>query len=258
MSFWAATVITNFLTVLPIVGDDIVYRIWGGYASNNATLNRFFSPHYLLPFGIAALVSIHLYMLHQSSSATELRIKMDLTMRVSFYPYFAIKDLLTSLLRIITFLYIVFYIPEAFNHSVNYIPANLLVTPSHIVPEWYFLPYYAILRPILNKTVGICAFASSVSIYYFFPLVLNSDLLYIYNGTARRCVWLFISNFIFLGYLGSQTAEYPCVEFGMVGTLIHFLFLLELIAIGRISNSMYHRLATASSSLYISVIQRTS
>ncbi len=135
MSFWAATVITNFITAVPFVGDELVYRVWGGFSINNATLNRFFSLHHLLPFVVLLFAGIHLIMLHQSSSTNELRIRAHLATRVSFYPYFVIKDPLTLLYALLFFGAVVFYYPEIFNHSVNYVAANLLVTPSHIVPE---------------------------------------------------------------------------------------------------------------------------
>ena len=171
MSFWAATVITNFITVVPFIGDELVYWVWGGFSINNATLNRFFCLHYLLPFVILLLAGIHIILLHQSSSTNELRMRSELSTRVSFYPYFAIKDLLTLLYAFFFFGLVVFYYPEIFNHSVNYIAANLLVTPSHIVPEWYFLPFYAILRSILNKTIGISAMILSIVIFYLFPII---------------------------------------------------------------------------------------
>ncbi len=117
------------------------------------------------------LVVVHLLLLHQSSSTNELRIRSDLSTRISFYPYFAIKDLLTLMYALFAFGFVVFFYPEVFNHSVNYIAANLLVTPSHIVPEWYFLPYYAILRSILNKTIGVSAMLLSILIFYLFPII---------------------------------------------------------------------------------------
>ena len=224
MSFWAATVITNFITVVPFIGDELVYWVWGGFSINNATLNRFFCLHYLLPFVILLLAGIHMILLHQSSSTNELRIRSELSTRVSFYPYFAIKDLLTLLYSFFFFGWIVFYNPEIFNHSVNYVAANLLVTPSHIVPEWYFLPFYAILRSILNKTIGISAMILSVVIFYLFPIIdCGLGISKIFDSSYRVFFWFFTLNFFFLGFLGSETAEFPCVEFGTFCTLVYLV-----------------------------------
>lgn len=165
----------------------------------------------------------HFLALHQASSTNELRLRVRLNTRISFHTYFIVKDLFTVLLGLGLFGLIVFFNPELFNHSVNYVYANILVTPKHIVPEWYFLPYYAILRSILDKTIGICAFALSVAVLYVFPIIDNSTgLSNNDNGTARRIAWFFILNFIFLGFLGSETTEYPCVEFGTLSTIIYF------------------------------------
>lgn len=225
MSFWAATVITNLLTVLPYIGEEIVYWIWGGYSINNATLNRFFCLHFLLPFLVALLVCLHLILLHQTSSTTELQIKLNLNSKISFFPYFIIKDLVTVLLFSFFISVIVFYIPEMFNHSINYVPANPLVTPSHIVPEWYFLPFYAILRSILNKTFGIITMFVSMAILYFFPILDQSiSGIKVFSLFSKRIFWFFSLNFIYLGFLGSQTAEYPCVELGLLCTYIHLVY----------------------------------
>lgn len=223
MSFWAATVITNFPSVVPMVGDDLVVWLRGGFAISNATLNRFFCLHYLLPFIICVVVVFHLITLHQASSTNEMRLRVDLKTRIAFHPYFIVKDLFTVLIGFCAFGIIVFFNPELFNHSVNYVYADMLVTPKHIVPEWYFLPYYAILRSILDKTIGICAFVLSVVMLYVFPIidncvgVSNND-----NESARRIAWFFILNFLFLGFIGSETTEFPRVEFGTLSTLIYF------------------------------------
>jgi ubiquinol-cytochrome c reductase cytochrome b subunit len=176
-----------------------------------------------LPFIICIVVTVHLLALHQVSSTNELRIRTELSSRVAFHPYFIVKDLVTVLLGLLFFGLIVFFNPELFNHSVNYVYANLLVTPRHIVPEWYFLPYYAILRSILDKTIGICAFVLSVVMLYIFPLIDNSVGVSNNDSEASRIIsWFFIFNFIFLGFLGMETTEFPCVEFGTLSTLIYF------------------------------------
>lgn len=240
MSFWAATVITNFITVIPFIGDELVYWVWGGFSINNATLNRFFCLHYLLPFVILLLVVVHLLLLHQSSSTNELRIRSDLSTRISFYPYFAIKDLLTLMYAFFAFGFVVFFYPEVFNHSVNYIAANLLVTPSHIVPEWYFLPYYAILRSILNKTIGVSAMLLSILIFYLFPIIdCGMGVSKVFDRSYRRFFWFFTLNFVFLGFLGSETAEYPCVEFGTFATLVYLVLVFIVLPFFMFSHSIF-------------------
>lgn len=225
MSFWAATVITNLLTVIPYIGEEVVYLIWGGYSINNATLNRFFCLHYLLPFVVILLVVIHFILLHQVSSSNELKLKSIVNTKIAFYPYFIIKDLLTMFMALLAFVIIVFYFPEIFNHSINYVPADPLITPPHIVPEWYFLPFYAILRSILNKTFGIIMMFLSMVVLYIFP-ILDPGFGYIkiINPIYRIFFWFFVLNFVFLGFLGSQTAEYPCVELGLICTIFHLFY----------------------------------
>ena len=242
MSFWAATVITNFITVVPFIGDELVYWVWGGFSINNATLNRFFCLHYLLPFVILLLAGIHIILLHQSSSTNELRMRSELSTRVSFYPYFAIKDLLTLLYAFFFFGLVVFYYPEIFNHSVNYIAANLLVTPSHIVPEWYFLPFYAILRSILNKTIGISAMILSIVIFYLFPIIdCGLGISKVFDESYRLFFWFFTCNFFFLGFLGSETAEFPCVEFGTFCTLVYLVLVFIILPFFMYSHSIFLR-----------------
>jgi ubiquinol-cytochrome c reductase cytochrome b subunit len=230
MSYWAATVITNFVTVIPVVGKDIVYWVWGGYSINNATLNRFFSLHYLLPFVIALLSAYHIYQLHKSGSSNELGIRSHYLNKISFYPYFLVKDLFGLFIILFVFSIFVFFFPEAFNHSDNYIKANPLVTPAHIVPEWYFLPLYGILRSILNKTYGIIIMFVSLLVLFILPFV---DKSLIKNKTFkpfnRTLFWFFSFNFLFLGYLGSQAPVYPYIEFGVICSHFHLLYFFLLI-----------------------------
>lgn len=230
MSYWAATVITNFVTVIPVVGKDIVYWIWGGYSINNATLNRFFSLHYLLPFVIALLSAYHIYQLHKSGSSNELGIRSHYLNKISFYPYFLVKDFFGLFIILFLFSIFVFFFPEAFNHSDNYIKANPLVTPAHIVPEWYFSPLYGILRSILNKTYGIIIMFVSLLVLFILPFV---DKSLIKNKTFkpfnRTLFWFFSFNFLFLGYLGSQAPVYPYIEFGVICSHFHLLYFFLLI-----------------------------
>jgi quinol-cytochrome oxidoreductase complex cytochrome b subunit len=230
MSYWAATVITNFVTVIPVVGKDIVYWIWGGYSINNATLNRFFSLHYLLPFVIAVLSAYHIYQLHKSGSSNELGIRSHYLNKISFYPYFLVKDFFGLFVVLFFFSIFVFFFPEAFNHSDNYIKANPLVTPAHIVPEWYFLPLYGILRSILNKTYGIIIMFVSLLVLFLLPFI---DKSLIKNKTFkpfnRTLFWFFAFNFLFLGYLGSQSPVYPYIELGLICSHFHLLYFFLLI-----------------------------
>jgi quinol-cytochrome oxidoreductase complex cytochrome b subunit len=230
MSYWAATVITNFVTVIPVVGKDIVYWIWGGYSINNATLNRFFSLHYLLPFVIALLSVYHIYQLHKSGSSNELGVRSHYLNKISFYPYFLVKDFFGLFIVLFLFSIFVFFFPEAFNHSDNYIKANPLVTPAHIVPEWYFLPLYGILRSILNKTYGIIIMFVSLLVLFLLPFI---DKSLIKNKTFkpfnRSLFWFFSLNFLFLGYLGSQAPVFPYIELGVICSHFHLLYFFLLI-----------------------------
>lgn len=225
MSYWAATVITNTLTVIPYVGKDIVYWVWGGYAINNATLARFFSLHYLLPFVIAVLAVYHILQLHKMGSGNELGIRANVYNKISFFPYFIIKDIFGITILLIAYFTFLFFLPEKLGHSDNYIMANPLVTPSHIVPEWYFLPFYGILRSILDKTYGIIIMFVSMIILFFLPMLDKNLIRSKTFKTAHRILfWIFVFNFIFLGYLGSQAPVSPYIELGVISAHIHLLY----------------------------------
>jgi quinol-cytochrome oxidoreductase complex cytochrome b subunit len=175
MSFWGATVITNLFSALPYVGNSITLWLWGDFSIGNATLNRFFSLHYLLPFLIAGLVIVHLALLHLEGSNNPLGICSHLD-NVPFYPYFYLKDLYGAICFFIIFAYLVFFNPNYLGHPDNYIRANALLTPTHIVPEWYFLPFYAILRAIPDKLQGVLAMGLSLAIYFVLPFVYTSTV----------------------------------------------------------------------------------
>lgn len=225
MSFWAATVITNFVTVIPLVGKHIVYWVWGGFAINNATLNRFFSLHYLLPFVIAVLSAYHLYMLHKPGSSNPLGFRTHRLDKIPFYPYFIVKDIFGIILIFIPYSLFVFFYPELLSHSDNYIKANPLVTPPHIVPEWYFLPLYGILRSILDKTYGIIIMFVSLLCLLFLPYLEKSFIRgKMFKPFNRILFWMFTFNFIFLGFLGSQTPTYPYIELGLICAHLHLLY----------------------------------
>src|ERR1700740_201067 len=161
MSFWAATVITNMLSAIPWIGPDFVQLVWGGFSVDNATLNRFFSLHYLLPFVLAALIVVHFLGLNEHASNNPLGINSNID-KLPFHPYFTYKDLVAWVLFLLVFGGFVFFAPNLLGHPDNYIPANPLVTPTHIVPEWYFLPFYAILRAVPNKLGGVIALVGAI------------------------------------------------------------------------------------------------
>ena len=239
MSFWGATVITNLFSAIPFVGGSIVEWLWGGYSVDNATLNRFFSLHYLMPFLIAGLTIAHLSLLHTAGSNNPLGINTNVD-SISFYPYFYVKDLFSILILIGVFSFFVFFYPNALGHADNYIPANPLVTPPHIVPEWYFLPFYAILRSIPDKLGGVAAMIGAILILLLLPLINTSEI----RSTKFRPIfgffyWFLVSDFLLLGWIGQQPVESPFIEIGMGGTLFYFIFFLILIpVIGLIEKSL--------------------
>jgi ubiquinol-cytochrome c reductase cytochrome b subunit len=239
MSFWGATVITNLFSAIPFVGSSIVEWLWGGFSVDNATLNRFFSLHYLLPFGIVGLTITHLSLLHNSGSNNPLGINTNLD-TIPFYPYFYVKDLLAFLILLFFFSFFVFFYPNILGHSDNYIPANALVTPPHIVPEWYFLPFYAILRSIPDKLGGVIAMVGAILVLLLLPIINTSKI----RSTKYRplfgfAYWFLVSNFLLLGWIGQKPVESPYIEVGVFATIFYFFFLLILIPlIGLIENHL--------------------
>jgi len=226
MSFWGATVITNLASAVPIIGGAIVEWLWGGFSVDNATLNRFFSLHYLLPFVITGLVLVHLSLLHTVGSNNPLGINKNFD-SVSFYPYFYVKDLLAFFGLIALFSFFVFFFPNVLGHADNYIPANPLVTPAHIVPEWYFLPFYAILRSIPDKLGGVVAMVAAILILLLLPVINTSEI----RSSKFRplygiAYWFLVSDFLILGWIGQQPVETPFLEVGQIATGFYFLFFL--------------------------------
>src|SRR5580693_274666 len=226
MSLWGATVITNLLSAIPIFGQDIVELIWGGFSVSNATLNRFFSLHYLLPFLLAALAVAHLIALHVHGSNNPNGVTSNGD-RYAMHPYFIFKDLVTIFLFFLVLSIIVFFYPNLMGHSDNYIPADPMVTPPSIVPEWYLLPYYAILRSIPNKLLGVIAMFGSLLILLILPL---TDLSRIRGNQFRPAMklafWFFVVDFIILMWIGSQHPETPFVEIGQFATVFYFSWFL--------------------------------
>jgi ubiquinol-cytochrome c reductase cytochrome b subunit len=229
MSFWAATVITNFVSAVPKIGNDLVIWLWGGYSVNNATLTRFYSLHYLLPFIIFLFVVLHLIFLHKTGSNNPLGIEFKFSDYVFMYPYYIVKDLFGVICFFIFFSIFIFFFPNFLGHTDNYIPANSMVTPTHIVPEWYFLPFYTILRSIPNKLFGVLLMLFSVLILFFIPFLLkinvkSSD----FKPLNRLFFWFFFFICLLLGWLGGKPAEYPFVIVGQKITFSYFFFLIFL------------------------------
>ena len=234
MSFWGATVITNLFSALPLVGETIVTWLWGGFAVDNPTLNRFFSLHYLLPFMIFGVVILHVWAFHTTGNNNPTGIqpksKQD---TLPFHPYYTMKDLFAIVVFMIFFAWFVFYTPNYMGHPDNYIEANPLVTPAHIVPEWYFLPFYAILRAVPDKLGGVIAMFGAIAVLFVLPWLDTSK---IRSGTYRplfkQFFWIFAANCVALGYLGAMPAEGWYVIFSRIFTIYyfaHFLVILPLL-----------------------------
>jgi len=224
MSFWGATVITNLFSAIPFVGGAVVEWLWGGFSVDNATLNRFFSLHYLLPFVIAGLVIVHLSLLHTAGSNNPLGINKNVD-TISFYPYFYVKDLLAFFIFIGFFSFFVFFFPNVLGHSDNYIPANPLVTPAHIVPEWYFLPFYAILRSIPDKLGGVVAMIAAILILLLLPIINTSEIRSSkFRPLYATFYWFLVADFLILGWIGQQPVETPFLEVGQLATAFYFIF----------------------------------
>ena len=239
MSFWAATVITNFFTAFPIVGDKIVTLLWGGFSVDNATLNRFFSLHYLLPFLIAGVVVVHMAAVHNDGSNNPLGISSQAD-KIAFFPYFFIKDTLGLVGGLIFFSFFVYYSPNSLGHPDNYIPANPMSTPEHIVPEWYFLFAYAILRSIPNKLMGVLALFASLIVLLVLPIINTASVRSsLYRPLYQKFFWFLVADFFLLSYLGQAPAESPYIEVGQVATIYYFSFFILLVPIlGRLEKGL--------------------
>jgi ubiquinol-cytochrome c reductase cytochrome b subunit len=229
MSFWGATVITNLFSAIPVVGTSITTWLWGGYSVDNPTLNRFFSLHYLLPFMIAAVVALHVWALHVSgqNNPTGVEVKDVKRDTVPFTPYATIKDGFAMVVFLAFFSWFIFYVPNYLGHPDNYIDANPMVTPAHIVPEWYFLPFYAILRAIPDKLGGVIAMFGSIAVLAFLPWLDTSRVKSAnYRPVYRVFFWVFVMCGIGLGYLGAMPAEGGYVIASRILTVYYFAFFL--------------------------------
>jgi ubiquinol-cytochrome c reductase cytochrome b subunit len=228
MSFWGATVITNLVSAIPSIGTMVVVWLWGGYAVASATLNRFFSLHFFLPFVILVFVFLHFYFLHRDGSTNPLGVWFYVD-RVPFFPYYYVKDFYGLLLFLIFFCYFVFFLPNILGHSDNYILANPIVTPPHIVPEWYFLPFYAVLRSIPDKLFGVLALLMSIGILFLLPIIgmrrCFLPKMYVYY---KFLFWFFSFNWLLMLWLGSQSVESPYLEVSQLTTSSYFFYFILL------------------------------
>ncbi|MFC4352440.1 cytochrome bc complex cytochrome b subunit [Fodinicurvata halophila] len=251
MSYWGATVITNLFSAIPLVGDSIVSWLWGGFAVDNPTLNRFFALHYLLPFVIVAVVFLHLWALHRFGSNNPLGIEAKGPQdKIPFHPYYTVKDLVGLGVFLILFALFVFYAPNYMGHPDNYIEADPLVTPSHIVPEWYFLPFYAMLRAITfdisipftgitlidAKLGGVLTMFGSIILLFFLPWLDSSPVRSSrFRPLYKNFFWVLVVACLVLGYVGAQPPEEPWVTIGQIATAYYFAhFLIILPLLGRL------------------------
>lgn len=250
MSLWGATVITNLFSAIPLVGDSIVTLLWGGFAVDNPTLTRFFALHFLLPFVIFAVVFLHVWALHVTGSNNPLGIDVKGPQdTLPFHPYYTMKDTFGLVVFIIAFATFVFFMPNALGHPDNYIPANPMVTPAHIVPEWYFLPFYAMLRAITfeigipfteivfitAKLGGVLVMFGSIALLFVLPWLDTHQVRSArFRPLYKKFLLLFVANFIFLGYVGSQSADavlfgIPLTWLGLLSTGYYYAFFLVIL-----------------------------
>ena len=241
MSHWGATVFTNLLSAIPFIGNDIVPFIWGGFSVSNPTIQRFFALHYLLPFILAALVIMHLMALHVHGSGNPIGISGNMD-RIPMHSYFIFKDLITVFVFIFIFSLFVYFSPNTLGHSDNYIPGNPMVTPASIVPEWYLLPFYAILRSIPDKLGGVIAMFASLLILLVLPITDRSVIRgNTFKVLSKFFFYLFVFNLILLGNLGQLHVEVPYIALGQYATVFYFSYYLIIIPfISTIENILFY------------------
>lgn len=233
MSFWGATVITNLFSAIPVVGESIVQWLWGGFSVDNPTLNRFFVLHFLMPFLIVGIVLVHLMALHTTGSnnpsGVPMKSKKD---SIPFHPYFTIKDMVGFVVFFLIFGYFLFFYPNSLGHPDNYIPANPLVTPPHIVPEWYFLPFYAILRAVPDKLGGVLMMFGAIILLFFLPYLDKSKVRSgAYRPLFKKFFYVFVINFVFLGWLGKSPAEGWYIWASRFATMYYYAYFLLILPI---------------------------
>jgi ubiquinol-cytochrome c reductase cytochrome b subunit len=245
MSLWGATVITNLMSAIPWIGQDIVEFIWGGFSVNNATLNRFFALHFLLPFVLAALALMHLIAMHDTVGAgNPLGISGNYD-RLPFAPYFIFKDLVTIFIFFIVLSIFVFFMPNALGDSENYVMANPMQTPPAIVPEWYLLPFYAILRSIPNKLLGVIAMFSAILALMVMPITDLSKLRGVqFRPLSKVAFYIFVANFLVLMQIGAKHVETPFIELGQISTVLYFAHFFVIVPVVSLIENSLVELAT--------------
>ena len=231
MSYWAATVITNLFSAIPLIGQSIVTFLWGGFTVGDPTLHRFYALHYLLPFIIVAVVGLHLIALHRFGSNNPLGIDAKGPQdTIPFHPYYTIKDLFGLAVFLLIYAFFVFYAPNSLLSPDNYIPANPMQTPNHIVPEWYLLPYYAILRAVPNKLLGVIMAFGSLFILFFVPWLDRSPVRSArFRPVYKWVFWLLVIDVVALGWVGANPPEGIVVTVGQIATFYYFLHMLILL-----------------------------
>ena len=239
MSLWGATVITNLFSAIPILGGDLVEWLWGGYSVSQPTLNRFFSLHYVLPFVLAALICIHLMALHLHGSNNPIGVASDED-KTNFHPYYSVKDLFGFAVTLIFLSLFVFFAPNLLGHSDNYIPANPLVTPTHITPEWYFLFTYTVLRSIPNKLMGVIGMFAALVVLFALPALHTSKIRGLtFRPAGKIAFWFFVGIFIALTYMGAASPSAPWITLGQITSSLYFLyFLVAMPALGVFENKL--------------------
>nr|YP_009239973.1 cytochrome b [Cheilopogon arcticeps]ADT64392.1 cytochrome b [Cypselurus poecilopterus]AMN86999.1 cytochrome b [Cheilopogon arcticeps]WNH17147.1 cytochrome b [Cypselurus poecilopterus]WNH18252.1 cytochrome b [Cheilopogon intermedius] len=239
MSFWGATVITNLLSAVPYIGNSLVQWIWGGFSVDNATLTRFFTFHFLLPFVIAAMSMIHLIFLHETGSNNPTGINSDAD-KISFHPYFSYKDILGFAALLITLTSLALFSPNLLGDPDNFTPANPLVTPPHIKPEWYFLFAYAILRSIPNKLGGVLALLSSILVLFLVPILQTSKQRSLtFRPLSQILFWTLVADVVILTWIGGMPVEHPYIIVGQIASFIYFSIFLVLAPIaGLVENKI--------------------
>nr|WNH20697.1 cytochrome b [Kaupichthys diodontus] len=239
MSFWGATVITNLLSAVPYIGDTLVQWIWGGFSVDNATLTRFFAFHFLLPFVVTAAVMIHLLFLHETGSSNPVGL-MSNADKIPFHPYFSYKDLLGFAIMLAALSSLALFYPNVLGDPDNFTPANPMVTPPHIKPEWYFLFAYAILRSIPNKLGGVLALLSSILVLMIVPFLHTSKMRGLtFRPLSQLLFWLLVADMLVLTWIGGMPVEHPFTIIGQVASLLYFsLFLILNPLVGWLENKM--------------------